>query len=276
MDSNISNDGRFEQHIIDSTAQARQAALESKKYAGIAVKAAEAASGGSLSGVARVDDCNVFTKTNTFGACTVFNGLARFAGYAQLCRQASKNGGERLYNYNGYLYWGCSKLSCTGDVYACLDNVFTGTNTFAKVLFTCTVDFKGGASFNGSISLSCEKDVKSCNVLYNYNSDLYWGAAKLNGGGDVRAAGHNVFTGSNKFNECTGFHGGAGFYGCTDFNNSVTFYSGATFNGQVNIGESEHQILFLGDCIQVVSCSGDVLGHASYEAFGNFLNTLHS
>lgn len=389
MDSNISNDGRFEQHIIDATAQARQAALESKKYAGIAVKAAEAASGGSLSGVARVDACNAFTKTNTFGACTVFNGSARFAGHAHFCGDVrlSDRGycvGTGLYNYDGDLYWGGTKLnggggSC-GDVRACGDNVFTGTNTFAKVLFTCTVDFKGGASFNGDISLSCEKDVKSCNVLYNYNSDLYWGPTKLNGGGDVRAAGHNVFTGSNVFSSTTHFNNDATFIGaafndrggqagcCLLYNHNGDLYWGNTklnggggggggdvhsdgdntftrsnvfdgggnlethghmritdggtdlyagdarlqnhngdlywgttklnggggggdvysntsnvftkcntFRNNVNIGyDNGDHILFLETGIQVVSCTGAIVGHASYEAFGNFLNTLHS
>lgn len=202
MDSNISNDGRFEQHIIDATAQARQAAIESKKYAGIAVKAAEAASGGSLSGVARVDACNVFTKTNTFGACTVFNGAASFARYAYFCRQDSKNGGDRLYNYNGVLYWGCTELHGGGDLgsgYARLDgsNVFTGENTFDY-----DVSLYGGKFFTGGVWLyDGGSALQNDTYLMNHGGDLYWGRTRLNcqGGGDVYTNRSNVFTSGNTF-----------------------------------------------------------------------------
>ena len=124
------------------------------------------------------------------------------------------------------------------------DNVFTGTNDFQCGLYMtrCTAMEPGKLSRN------------SC-------GDLYWGTSKLNdqSGGDVYAAGCNVFTGTNSFRQgiyitdsssmepgklsrnscgdlywdCTKLNGGGDVYsdGCNVFTGYNTFDSGANFSG---------------------------------------------
>lgn len=172
--------------------------------------------GGGGGGDVYTDRNNVFAGSNTF------NGDVNLGN-----RGYKVNSG--LYNYNGDLYWGETKLNCQGGgggEYAslCSDNVFYGDNTFDS-----DTTFNNGARFGD------QGGQVGCSLLYKYNCDLYWGETKLNGGGgegDVTAAGNNVFTGQNTFNNCTSFYGdNTYFYGSTThFNHSVDFGSVAQFS----------------------------------------------
>lgn len=161
--------------------------------------------------------------------------------------------GACLYNYNGNLYWGCTRLG-DGDVRAAVNNVFTGENTFSS----CTY-FSAGAYF-------CDRSYQvGCNLLYSYNDDLYWGDTKISGGGDVRAAGNNVFTGYNTFNECAAFYGGASFNGNISVYGCSGFYGSASFNCHVYL--SSGAVVYGG--AEFHSTGGVSAGCSLYNYCGN-------
>ena len=110
MDSNISNNSRFEQHIIDATAQARGAAFEARKYADIAANAAKAASGGDTDLIAMTNKGNTFSESNTFAnGVTIGAGVTVSAetGPVELVLRGNGNMGQAsgLYSAKIGLYW---------------------------------------------------------------------------------------------------------------------------------------------------------------------------
>lgn len=156
---------------------------------------------------ARLGCDNVFTGANVFNGGGTFYTWMEFYGDATFHKHVNiEDGGSdlssavRLQNHNGDLYWGTSKLNDQGgggDVYTFCSNVFTGSNTFS-----------GDVTFNVGTYFNDRESNASCNLLYNYNGDLYWGDNKLNGqgggGGDVTSVGNNCFTGFNKFYNSNG------------------------------------------------------------------------
>lgn len=216
MDRNVANDGRFERHIVDATAQARQAALEAKKYAGIAVNAAEAATGAGTSWIARTDRGNVFNGCNVFTGNAAVNGsLSAGAGvFVGTCESCIA--GKLRSSGDGHLYWGGCRIDTSGGsgegCYAELgrENVFSCKNTFSSCTrFNSSVRIGTGDA--GLYMAQCDSCNREPGKLANHCGDLYWGDTKLNacdtGSGYARLCGCNVFTGQNIFTTDTSFVG---------------------------------------------------------------------
>lgn len=301
MDRNVANDGRFERHIVDATAQARQAALEAKKYAGIAVNAAEAATGAGTSWIARTDRGNVFNGCNVFAGNAAVNGsLSAGAGvFVGTCE--SSVAGKLRSSGDGHLYWGGDRV---GDVASGNDNVFTGHNTFTSY----TIFDHGISVYGDGISLSDRQYKADCSLLYSYGDDLYWGETKLNGGdagtGYARLCGCNVFAGQNVFSRsllldsCGSYRtclanrsgylhwngtkvwteydvGSAGAYATLDGDN--VFTSANNRMRGLDIGTKDtyaKRLRITGNSISVISGENTVLGSTTLEKFAAFLNTL--